>query len=57
MENDILTVEEVAELLKVSTKTIIRFINKKSLKASKLGRSWRIRKSDINDFLEKNSNQ
>ena len=57
MENDILTLEEVAELLKVSTKTLYRLINEKKLKASKLGRSWRITKSSIYEYLEKNSNQ
>ncbi len=57
MENDILTVEEAAKLLKLSTKTIYRLIEDKTLRASKLGRSWRIRKSDIDDYLDSNTNR
>lgn len=57
MEGDVLKIEETAKLLKVSTKIAIRLITSKSLKASKLGRSWRIRKFDIDDFLDKSTNQ
>ena len=57
MENDILTVGEVAKLLKVSTKTIYRLIDEKTLKASKVGSSWRVKKSDIDDYLNNNTNQ
>jgi len=57
MENDILTVEEVAELLKTSTKTVYNLINEKKLKATKIGRSWRVTRTDIFDYLSKNSNQ
>lgn len=56
MENDILTVEEAAEFLKTSTKTIYKLINDKKLKATRVGRSWRITKTDIFDYLSKNAN-
>lgn len=51
----LLTIEEVAEILRVSTRSVIRYIEAGRLKASKLG-VWRIRQSDINTFLEETSN-
>jgi excisionase family DNA binding protein len=52
----LLTIEEVAEILRVSTRTVIRYIDSGKLKASKIG-VWRIKQSDVDVFLEKTSNQ
>jgi len=52
----LLTIEEVAEMLRVSTRTVIRYIDSGKLKASKIG-VWRIKQSDVDAFLEKTSNQ
>ncbi len=52
----LLTIEEVADILRVSTKTIVRYIESGKLKASKIG-AWRIKESDIHLFLEKTSNK
>lgn len=43
-------VEEVAEILKVSKKTIYRMIKSGKLKAVKVGQ-WRIKKEDLNKLL------
>lgn len=51
----LLTIEEVAEALRVSTRTVIRYIESGKLKASKIG-VWRIKQSDVDVFLEKTSN-
>ncbi len=51
----LLTIEEVAEILRVSTRTVIRYIDSGKLKASKIG-VWRIKQSDVDMFLEKTSN-
>jgi len=51
----LLTIEEVAEVLRVSTRTVIRYIESGKLKASKIG-VWRIKQSDVDVFLEKTSN-
>ena len=51
----LLTIEEVAEILRVSTRTVIRYIDSGKLKASKIG-VWRIKQSDVDVFLEKTSN-
>ena len=57
MENDILTIEEAAELLKISTKTVYILVRGNKLRASKVGRMWRIKKADIDDYLSQNANQ
>lgn len=49
------TIEEVAKIFRVSTRTVTRYIEDGRLKASKLG-VWRIKQSDLNVFLEETSN-
>ncbi|RIK82256.1 DNA-binding protein [candidate division KSB1 bacterium] len=51
----LLTIEEVAEILRVSTRSVNRYIESRRLKASKIG-WWRIKQSDVDRFLEENSN-
>lgn len=54
-EEKFYTVPEIAELLKVSERSINRYIKSGKLKASKIG-WWRIKKSDLDEFLNKTSN-
>ena len=49
----ILTPEQVAKQLQLHTLTVLQYIKNGSLKASKLGRVYRIRESAIDDFLQK----
>ncbi len=56
MPNDILTISQTAEYLKVCDKTIRRLISKKELRAFKVGNSWRIRIEDIFEFVNKTKN-
>ena len=49
------TIEEIAKILRVHTRTVTRYIEARKLKASKLG-VWRIKQSDLNAFLEDTSN-
>ncbi|MFC1630200.1 helix-turn-helix domain-containing protein [Patescibacteria group bacterium] len=51
----LLTVEEVAKILRVSVRTVARYIESGKLKASKIG-VWRIKAHDLDLFLEKTSN-
>jgi len=51
----LLTIREVAEILRVSERSVNRYIEAGKLKASKIGQ-WRIKESDLNEFLEKNLN-
>ena len=45
-----LTREEVADLLKVSTRTVDRYIDSGALLASKVGRLVRVRRADFDAF-------
>ncbi|MCL1882547.1 MAG: helix-turn-helix domain-containing protein [Defluviitaleaceae bacterium] len=57
MPDEILTIHEAAKYLKISGKTIRRLISNKLLVASKVGNTWRIRKSDIDSYLIENNNK
>lgn len=54
-DDKLLNIEEVATVLRVSTRTVVRYIEHRRLKASKIG-VWRIKESDIQRFLEESSN-
>jgi PTS system nitrogen regulatory IIA component len=47
-----LTPQEVSELLRVSVHTIRRWIKEGDMPAYKVGRVWRIRKDDLNRWLD-----
>ena len=49
------TIPEIAKMLKVSGRSINRYIRSGRLKASKIG-WWRVKKSDLEEFLSKTSN-
>lgn len=57
MSDVILTVAQAAEYLKVCEKTVRRLISKQELAASKVGKSWRIQKVDIDNYLNENCNK
>lgn len=57
MDSEIFTVAQTAEYLQLSIKTIRRLISDNKIRASKLSnRSWRIRKSDVDAYIQENSN-
>lgn len=47
-----LTPQEVSELLQVSVYTVRRWIKQGELPAYKVGRLWRIKKGDLNTWLD-----
>jgi excisionase family DNA binding protein len=47
----LLTVGEVAELMRVSNMTVYRLIKTGSLGAIRVGKNYRIRESDVNRYL------
>ena len=49
---ELLTVDEVAKRLKVSTKTVYRAVEAGELRASRIGRAWRISEPDVVDYVE-----
>ena len=46
-------VKEVADAMKVSTTTIYRLIADSDLPATRVGKAWRIRKSDVEIYLKR----
>ncbi len=56
---EILTVEQVAQELQVNAKTVYQWIREKRLRATNIGTkgkaNWRIKRQDLNDFLDKGS--
>jgi excisionase family DNA binding protein len=57
MEEIILTVDQVAQILQVHPFTVLKFIKQGRLKAAKLGRVYRIKRSDVDSFLEDQTTQ
>ena len=53
--NKLLTIKQVARYLKVSERTVLRYIESGRLQASRIGQ-WRIKESDLNKFLKDNLN-
>ena len=52
--DEILTVDEVSELLKVGRTTVFKFVKDMNLKSVKMGGSRRFRKKDVIHWIEKN---
>ncbi len=57
MQEKILTPQQVAQILQVHQFTVLKFIKQGKLKASRLGRVYRIRESDLEGFLEQSSSK
>ena len=51
----LLTIREVAKILRVSERSVNRYIEAGRLRAFKIGQ-WRIRQSDLEEFLNKTKN-
>ena len=48
---DILTTEEAADLLRVSSKTVLALARDGALPGTKVGRAWRFLRTDILDYV------
>lgn len=57
MQERILTPEQVAEIIQVHQFTVLKFIKQGRLIASKIGRVYRIRESDLDHFLDQAAGQ
>lgn len=51
--DEILDVKDVAKILKVSTRTVIRLAERGDLVAFKVGDLWRFRRSDVDDYIKR----
>ena len=54
---ELMTVEEMADYLRVTKKTIYRLLERGSIPAMKVGRQWRFNKASISEWLQRNSGQ
>jgi excisionase family DNA binding protein len=50
--NEILTIDEVAEYLRLTPQTIYRWAQEKRIPAVKLGKEWRFRRSIIDRWFD-----
>ena len=57
MPDNLMTIAQAAEYLKVCDKTVRRLITRQELTASKVGKSWRIQKADIDKYLSETRNK
>lgn len=55
MENEFLTIDDVAQNLRVTRQTVSRYIKDKELNAVKISKSYRITAEDFQEFLNKNA--
>jgi excisionase family DNA binding protein len=56
MVNEYYTVEQISEMLSIHPKTIQRYIREGKLRASKIGKSWRVTGHDLSVFTESTKN-
>ena len=52
LDNEILTIEEVASYLRLKPQTIYKWAQEKRIPAAKLGKEWRFRRSVIDRWLD-----
>lgn len=52
-DNSVLTVKEVAALLRVDEKTVYRLVKKRELPGFKVAGAWRFKRDDIESWIEK----
>ena len=47
------TLDEVAEVMKITRRTLYTYVKEGKLKAVKIGREWRVSETALQDFLNK----
>lgn len=52
MAGQILTIREVADLLKINEKTAYKLVAERKIPGFKVGGSWRFRTEDIDNWIE-----
>jgi excisionase family DNA binding protein len=57
MSDDIMTVREVAEFLKVTERTIYRLAAESQIPSFKVGGSWRFRRADLVKWMSKQADR
>lgn len=57
MIDQILTIKEVADYLKVNERTVYRLATAKKIPAFKVGGSWRIKQAELEKWIQEQHNQ
>ena len=52
MDNEILTIREVAEYLKLAEKTVYRLVAEGKIPGFKVGGAWRFKKDEIESWIK-----
>ena len=52
MEDRWLSVEEIASYLGIKRDTVYRWINEKQMPAHRMGRLWKFRKEEVDDWVK-----
>jgi len=55
IKTDLMTVEQVAAYLQLNKLTVYRYIREGRIPAARLGKAYRIRKADVDAFLERHT--
>ena len=55
MSNKLLTVNEVAKILRVSNMTVYRLVKSKQIPAIRVGKNYRIKEIDVEKYLDRGS--
>lgn len=55
MANDYYTVDQISNMLNIHPKTIQRYIREGKLRATKIGKGWRVNGNDLSAFIENDS--
>lgn len=55
MTDNVLTVDDAAKILHLHPFTVLKLIKNHKLKASRIGRVYRVRESAIEEFLDRHS--
>lgn len=55
MIDDYYTVEQISNMLKIHPKTVQRYIREGKIRATKIGKSWRVTGHDLSAFTESDS--
>jgi excisionase family DNA binding protein len=50
---EVLTVSQVAEYLQISEMTTYKLVQEGKIPAFKIGRSWRVKKGDLEELIER----
>jgi len=57
MDNDIMTLKEVAEYLKLSELSLYRLLRARKIPAFKIGQQWRFKKTALDKWIDEKMNE